>query len=53
MNQNKKLIKVLLHYTRFKQQLSFENINLKVDQHTGDKWFIHTKNQLLTLEHCF
>ena len=37
-------------------QLTIKSLNLKVDHHTGGKWFIHgpkhrKENQLLSMEH--
>ena len=33
--------KLLLHQINFSHQLAYKNLNLKVDHHTGGKWFIH------------
>ena len=48
--------KIPLHYGKLSHQLSFKNINLKLDHHTGGKWFIHDPehhkgNQLLSMKH--
>ena len=45
-----------LHYTKFSNQLLFQNINLRYDHLTKAKRFIHgikhhKKYQLLSLEH--
>ena len=49
-------IKNYLHFTKITYQLMFlKNKDLKVDHHTGGKWFIegpkrHKENQLQSLE---
>ena len=45
-----------LHYTKLAHQISFENINLKVDPHTGGSVVIFVpkhreENQLLNMEY--
>ena len=45
-----------LHYTKRTDQLSYRNLNLKVDHQTDGKLFIygpkhHQENQFLSLEH--
>ena len=45
-----------LYHIKLSHQVTIKNLNLKVDHHTGDKWFIHSpkhskENQLLRL-HC-
>ena len=45
-------IEIPLHYVKLTHQLSFRNINLKLDNRTRGKWFIHSpkhheENQLL------
>ena len=47
-----------LHCVKLTHQLSFKNLTLNVDHHTGDKWFTHgpkhcKENQLLTLKHSW
>ena len=43
-------------YVKLAHQPSFRNVNLKLDHHTGGKWFIHgpkhrKENKLLSLKH--
>ena len=35
--------KIPVYYVKFKHQLSFRNMNLKLDHNTAGKWFIHNK----------
>ena len=47
---------IRLHFVKLTQQMSFRNLNLKLDPHTGGKWFIHgpkkrKANQLLSQKH--
>ena len=56
-DNNKSKIKPL-HYIKLAHQLSFRNINLKLDHNTAGKWFIHSpthlkENQLLNVKHSW
>ena len=51
---NKSIAKIPLHHIKLSHQMTIKN--LKVDHHTGGRWFIHDskhrkEDQLLSLEH--
>ena len=54
----KTITKTKHRYVKLTHQLSFRNINLKLDHHTAVKWFIHDpkhrkENRLLSLKHSW
>ena len=48
MNKRKEINrKIGFHHTKLTHKLTSKNLNLKLDHHTGGKWFIHSHKQII------